>query len=323
MISTALKIPNARKVVQLLGGCTAETQLLILCDALTAGNVEPLVLAATEVGAHPITMQMMPSSHHGSALAPAIAAAMAASELIIGATVRNIAHTEARRNAQAKGARVIVLPESSDENFFLASGWQVDFEALRPQIDALAHALTEASTARVVSDLGTDITMSLAGRRGRSLNGFANTVDISAGYCLEASIAPVEGTANGRIVVNASIPGVALIESAPVEITFRDGLAVSIEGGREAKLFRELLESFDDPNVYNLGELGLGMNPMCTLDGTMLSDESVWGGFQLALGTSAYIGGTCKAAAHYDTVLTEATLELDGKAVFSGNRLLI
>ena len=47
--------------------------------------------------------------------------------------------------------------------------------------------------------------------------------------------------------------------------------------------FRELLASFDDPLVYNLGELGVGMNPMCTLDGTMLSDESVYGSIQLAL----------------------------------------
>ncbi|MGF7158754.1 leucyl aminopeptidase (aminopeptidase T) [Rhodoligotrophos appendicifer] len=323
MIPTLLKLPNARKVVQLLGGCEPETELLILYDAMTAGNVEALMIAATEVGASPVTMQMMPSTFHGTELPKSVAAAMAASQLVIGATVRNIAHTDARRGAQAKGAKVIVLPESDDERFFLAKGWSVDFETVRQQIDTLAQALTEASTARVTSDLGTDVTMSIAGRTGRSLNGFANSVDISAGYCLEASLAPVEGTANGRIVVNASIPGVALIKDAPVEIEFRDGFAVSIRGGAEARQFRELLEGFNDPNVYNLGELGIGMNPMCTLDGTMLSDESVWGGFQLALGTSAYIGGTCKAAAHYDTVLTNAALELDGRLVFAGNRLLI
>lgn len=323
MIPTVLKLPNARKAVQLLGGCDAHTRLLILCDGLTRRNAEPLTIAATEVGAHPVTMEILPSAHHGGELPPAVAAAMAASDLVIGATVGNIAHTEARRSAQRRGAKVIVLPESDDERFFLAPGWSVDFEALRPRIDALAQALTDASTARVHSDAGTDISMSVVGRRGRSLNGFANTDDISAGYCLEASLAPVEGTANGRIMVNASIPGVTLIRDRPVEIIVRDGLAASIEGGAEARLFRDLLRGFDDPNVYNLGELGIGMNPMCTLDGTMLSDESLWGGFQLALGTSAYIGGTCKAAAHYDTVLTGATLELDGQVVFAHDRLLV
>ena len=113
---------------------------------------------------------------------------------------------------------VIVLPESHQPDFFLAEGWEADFDALRPQIEGLADALTRADTARVTSALGTDVRMSIAGRRGRALHGFANTTDISAGYCLESSLAPVEGTAEGIIVVNASIPGVSLIRDEPVRI---------------------------------------------------------------------------------------------------------
>lgn len=323
MIPTVMKLASARKCVRLLGGASEGTRILILHDPLTAHNVEPLLVAATEVGAEVSTLQVMPGGHHGSQLSEIAAAAMKAAELVIAPMRQNIAHTGARREAQAGGTRVISLPESDSELFFLAEGWKADFEALRPQIDALARAFTEARTARVVSPLGTDITLSIEGRKGRSLNGFANTEDISAGYCLESSVAPVEGTAEGVMMVNASIPGVTLIGEEPVRIIFEKGLAVSIEGGAEAAQFRDLLASFDDPNVYNLGELGLGMNPKCRLDGTMLSDESVYGAFQLALGTSAYIGGTCKAAAHYDTVITDAVLELDGKTVFADNRLQI
>jgi leucyl aminopeptidase (aminopeptidase T) len=323
MTSTLMKMRNARKVVRLLGGAEEGTRLLILHDPFTAHNVEALAIAADEVGAETASMQMTPGGHHGRQLSPMVAAAMKEAELVVSPARQNIAHTQARRDAQAGGTRVICLPEADSEDFFLAKGWEADFTGLRREIDALADALTAAKTARVRSALGTDITMSIEGRRGRSVNGFANTEDISAGYCLEASLAPVEGTAEGVIMVNASIPGVALIESEPVRIVFEKGMAVTIEGGREAKIFRDLLASFDDPNVYNLGELGVGMNPMCTLDGTMLSDESVYGGFQLALGTSAYIGGTCKAAAHYDTVLTDAALDLDGKTVFENDRLLL
>ena len=323
MVPILMKLPNARKVVQLLGGAKAGTDVLIVYDPFTATNMEPLAIAVTEAGGSLTMMQMMPGGHHGSQLPPTVAMAMKASDLVIAPTRQNIAHTEARRDAQKEGVKVICLPESDGEDFFLARGWSADFEALRPKIDALAKALSQAKTARVRSQLGTDITMSIEGRSGRSLNGFANTKDISAGYCLESSLAPVEGTAEGTIVVNASIPGVALIRQAPVNIIFEKGLAVSIEGGPEADLFRNLLASFNDPNVYNLGELGVGMNPECVLDGTMLSDESVWGGIQLALGTSAYIGGTCKAAAHYDTVVTDAVLELDGRPVFDGDKLLL
>ena len=323
MIATLMKMSAARKAVQLLGGAEKDMEVLILHDPLTTANVEPLAIAADEVDARVTTMQMTPSKYHGKQLSPVVGEAMKAADLVFGLTYQNIAHTQARLDAQLCGTKVMVLPESDSDNFFLAAGWDADFTALRAEIDAVATALTKAERARVWSKDGTDITMSIAGRKGRSLNGFVNTKDISAGYGLESSLAPVEGTAEGRVVVNASIPGVALIEKQFVEIIFEKGLAISIEGGPEAVKFRDLLASFNDPNVYNLGELGLGMNPECSLDGTMLSDESVYGGFQLALGTSAYIGGTCKAAAHYDTVITNACLELDGEKIFEGNRLLI
>lgn len=322
-MNTLLKLANARKVVQLLGSAGPDSQVLVLYDLYTDHNVEPLAIALSEVGAAIHLMQVEGSARHGRQLSTIAAEAMKAADLVIGLTRANIAHTQARQEATRAGTGVIVLPESHQSDFFMAEGWEADFVGLRPEIEALAAAFTAASTARVTSPAGTDVTMSIAGRRGRALHGFANTVDISAGYCLEASLAPVEGTADGVIVVNASIPGVSLIGSEPVRIHMEKGMAVAIEGGAEARQFRDLLASFNDPLVYNLGELGVGMNPKCVLDGTMLSDESVYGSIQLALGTSAYIGGTVKAAAHYDTILTDATLELDGQPVLRGTELLL
>lgn len=322
-MNTLLKLKNARKVVKLLGNAGPDSQVLVLYDLFTDHNVEALAIALSEVGAGVHLMQIEGSARHGGGLSRITAEAMKASDLVIGLTRANIAHTQARQEATRAGVGVIVLPESHQSDFFLAEGWEADFVALRPRIESLAEAFTQAGTARVTSPDGTDVTMSIAGRRGRALHGFANTIDISAGYCLEASLAPVEGTAEGVIVVNASIPGVSLIREKPVRIHMEKGMAVAIEGGAEARMFSDLLKSFNDPLVYNLGELGVGMNPHCVLDGTMLSDESVYGSIQLALGTSAYIGGTVKAAAHYDTILTDATLELDGRAVLRGTDLLL
>lgn len=322
-MNTLLKLPNARKVVQLLGAARPGMNVLVLYDLYTEHNVQPLAVAVQESGATLHLLQVAGSAHHGGGFTEVVAQAMCAADLVIALMRTNAAHTEARQRATRAGVGVIVLPESTADDFFLAEGWSADFAALKPQIEGLANAFTHASHARVTTPLGTDISMSIAERRGRALHGFANTVDISAGYCLESSLAPVEGTANGLIVVNASIPGLGLIKDEPVRIRFVDGMAVAIEGGEEARRFRELLASFDDPLVYNLGELGVGMNPKCTLDGTMLSDESVYGSIQLALGTSAYIGGKVKAAAHYDTIVTDATLELDGCVVLQGTELLL
>ncbi|MBV7483454.1 aminopeptidase [Bordetella sp. BOR01] len=320
MVDAASPVPadarrNARQVVELLGAARPGTRVLVLCDAHTQANARLLEAAVADCGAVLSSMQIDHSAAHGRPLPDAAAAAMQQADLVIGITRANITHTDARRAATQAGVGVIVLPESDRPDFFLARGWDADFTGLRPTIEALADALTQASTARVVSHQGTDITMRIDGRRGRALHGFANTRDISAGYCLEASLAPVEGSANGVIVVNASIPGVARIAAQPVRIRIEHGMAVAIEGGAEAEAFRRLLQGFDDPLVYNLGELGVGMNPCCEIDGTMLSDESVHGAIQLALGSSLYIGGAVKAAAHYDTILTGAELHLDGKVV--------
>jgi len=317
------KMRNARKVVQLLGAVEPNTQVLIIYDPKTEHNVEPLAIAVEEAGGALNAMMVLPGGGHGADLSPVVAAAMRAADLVIGITQNNITHAKARKEAQAVGTHVIALPESDGDEFFLAPGWDCDFVALRPEIERLAAAFTQAREARVFSALGTDITIGLEGRMGRALTGFANADDVSAGYGLEASIAPVEGTANGTIVVNASIPGVSVISDEVVRITVENGLATSIEGGRAADTFRALLESFQDPLVYNLGELGVGMNPSCQIDGTMLSDEAVYGAIQLALGTSASIGGTVQAAAHYDTIVTDATLELDGRIVLDGNELRI
>ncbi len=320
---TLLKLPNARKVVTQLGQVKPGMEVLVLYDYYTTHNVEPLAIALQEAGAQAHLLQIAGSAHHGTQFSHVVAQAMQASGLVIALTRANAAHTQARQQATRNGVGVIVLPESDAADFFVAPGWNADFDRLRVEIEGLADAFTQASQARVTSPDGTDVTMSVAGRKGRALHGFANTVDISAGYCLESSLAPVEGTANGVIIVNASIPGVGVVRDAPVRIEMKDGMAVSITGGELADKFSRLLESFNDPNVYNLGELGVGMNPCCTIDGTMLSDESVYGAIQLALGTSAYIGGTVKAAAHYDTIVTNATLELDGRPVLVGTELLL
>ena len=137
-------------------------------------------------------------------------------DVIIAPMKHNIAHTKARKEAQQQGARVLVLPES-DEDILLSSGLQADFLALKPKIETMADILTNGKTARVTTEKGTDITMSLEGREGRALTGFANDKDISAAHCVEASIAPLEGKANGTIIVDGSIPGLGLVNE-PVTV---------------------------------------------------------------------------------------------------------
>lgn len=46
------------------------------------------------------------------------------------------------------------------------------------------------------------------------------------------------------------------------------------------------LEAKNDPNDYNIAEMGVGFNPQCRFMGFMLEDEGVFGSAHIGMGTS-------------------------------------
>jgi leucyl aminopeptidase (aminopeptidase T) len=314
---------SATTLIDILAGVAEGEKVLILTDFLTEDISKILASVTYSLGAEPITMSMPPRKGHGDALPAAVAAAMKEVDVVIAPTTYNIAHTKARHEAQAAGARILILPESH-ENILLSKGLRADFIALRPQVEWVADILTNGKQVRITTSQGTDLRLSVQGREGRALTGFANTKDISAAHCIESSIAPVEGSVEGVLVVDGSIPGIGLIDT-PVIVKFKEGKAVSITGGKEAERFRKVLEERNDEegNIYFAGEFGIGMNPECELENSMLSDEGVFGTIHVALGTNAYIGGVIKAKGHYDMVVKDAEVEIDGKVILRNNELYL
>lgn len=318
-----LMYQSATALVKVLSGVTEGEKVLILTDFSTEGIASVLAAVTYSLKAEPLTMSMLPRKAHGEALPEAVAAAMKEVDVVIAPTKFNIAHTSARHEAQAAGTRVLILPESH-ENILLSQGLTADFVGLKPQVEKLADILTHGKLVKITTEMGTDFTVSIEGREGRALTGFANTKDISAAHCIESSIAPVEGTGEGTLVIDGSIPGIGLI-STPVIVKLEQGKAVSIEGGQEAEKFKEVLKEQNDKNgnIYQVGEFGIGMNPECELENSMLSDEGVFGTVHIALGTNAYIGGKVKANGHYDMVINQATIEIDGKIILKNKKLYI
>ncbi|MGI5836867.1 MAG: aminopeptidase [Chloroflexota bacterium] len=309
----------ARTVVELSGVKPGE-QVLVLTDTDKFSIGQVMAAVAHEAGGNVCLMVMPAQKMQGEELPPAVAAAMKAVDVVIAMVAKNIAHTTARLEATRSGTRIMLMPRVTEDRL-LSPPMEADFKALRPIIQGLAKRLTEAKVARLTNAAGTDITMSLEGRRGRALDGFANTEDIAAPPGVEASIAPLEGTANGVVVVDGSIPGVGFMEGEHPKIEVRAGRLVSVTGGPLAVTFRNLLEGLNDPNVYSVAELGVGLNPMCKLRGAPDDDEGEFGSAHVAFGTNKFMGGTVVAAAHYDVVVKKATLELDGVVVLKDGQV--
>ena len=141
---------------------------------------------------------------------------------------------------------------------------------------------------------------------------------------VEANASPVEGSVHGRIVADASIPYLGIgVLNEPVVVEVENGFITSISGGKQAEVLKKDLESHNDRNCFNIAELGLGLNPKCRLCGIMLEDEGVIGTAHIGIGTSITLGGTVKAPTHYDLLMWNPRIEVDGKVIFEGTEVLI
>ena len=200
-------------------------------------------------------------------------------------------------------------------------GLFADFQARKPVCDGLAQRLSDARHVRVANPAGTDLEFSLEGRGGNSHCCLVDAPGFTAVPNIEANTSPVEGTAQGTLVVDGSIPyyGVGVIRE-PLRFIIRDGFVESIEGGEQAAFLRRLLTAQNDRYVYNIAQFAFGLNPQCTeFTGEMLNDEGVDGTIHIGIGTSASLGGTVQAKTHFDAIIREPTVWLDGECVIGGD----
>lgn len=254
----------------------------------------------------------LPGSEPGGPLAEALLAGTAAIEL----TSTFIGSSQARRDANAAGVRYLCMPGVRASTFRPGGPLDVDFDALVASTRAVAAAWEAADTFRLTSPAGTDLRGSVRGRAGRALTGVAR--EPGAYMCppdVEAGTAPVEGSADGTVVIDADLlfMGDGPLRE-PVVLEFRAGLLVGAQGAQVGRL-TEVLERCDDPRMANLAEVSLGLNPRGAVGPVAMETESTLGTAHIALGNSIAYGGVVAARAHLDCVLRDATLLLDGRPV--------
>jgi hypothetical protein len=144
----------------------------------------------------------------------------------------------------------------------------------------------------------------------------------------ETYIAPVEDTAEGSVVIDGSVPGLALGPGEQVILGFVEGRlsAMDPEDGPAARWLRDTqvrqAEASGDPHWSELAEVGIGMNRAVEqLTGNMLFDEKAAGTAHVALGSNIYMGGTIDASIHCDMVLRAPTILVDGKVLVDRGEL--
>jgi leucyl aminopeptidase (aminopeptidase T) len=307
--------PYLTILVDCLGVAPGE-EVVVVTDPARRPIAESLVSGARALEAEATLAEMSERSGHAVEPPAAIAAAMLAADVVIAPTTMSLSHTEARRRASEKGVRAATLPGVTAE--LLERTMSADYGLIRARSQRVAEALTAGREARITSRSGTDVTLSIAGREG-----YADTGDLTAPGSFgnlpagEGFIAPVEGTAAGRVVFDGAVAAYG----APVEVILEGGYATRFEGESGARL-RALIERHGR-DAFALAELGVGTNDAARLSGSVLEDEKIMGTIHLAFGDNHSFGGRVRVSSHIDLVVVEPTLTIDGTRLVDAGRLLV
>ena len=308
-----------KTVVRQCMGISPGEDVLVVCNPVTEEIGALMRIEAQGDGAD-ATLAVISERDSAAAEPPrAVAAAMSAADVVLAATIQSLSHTEARREATEAGVRIGSLPGVTEE--MLERLMVGDLEEIRRRGWAIVTALNRGSEARITCPHGSDLRLGIEGRLGIVDAGeLGNRGAFGNLPCGEGYIAPLEGTAEGTLVVDGSIAEVGLLDT-PVSMTIREGNLVEATGSDGARLMELLTEHGTDGT--NVAELGIGTNEEAILTGHFLEDEKILGTCHVAFGASAAIGGTVQVPVHLDCVVLEPTIEVDGETILSGGELLI
>ena len=201
------------------------------------------------------------------------------------------------------------MPLAAFEDLFYAAclrDWDAEAERMRPVLERFDRA----EEVRIRAP-GTDLRLSLAGRRGAIDDAHAN---VPGG---EVYYSPVEDSAEGE----ARFGGPAVSVGGPVEgvrLRFRGGEVVDAAADVGEALLLDALST--DPGARRLGELGIGCNDAIDRPlRNVLFDEKMAGTVHVALGYGfPPLGGRNESAIHWDLVLDlrrGGELTADGEVV--------
>lgn len=313
---------GARTLVETCAAVKPGEHLLVVTDFARPFSVAEAIALAGERAGATVTTAIMPPITSGQEPPAPVRGAMLAADVILAPVTGSLFHTTAAREAAAAGARLLSVTEAS-EMLLIDGACLADFARVAETAERVRALLSAADQVRVTAPGGTDVTMSLAGREAMKVTGMAREAGVRAGWPdIEAFIAPVEGTAGGTVVIDASASNIGLVRE-PIRFQIAEGRVASVDGGNQAREVARSLAATGHEGSYVIAELGIGLNPAALVRGHIIEDEGVYGTAHVALGNNTnFTGGQNWAPIHFDYVFREPTITLDGRSIMTAGELV-
>ena len=288
-----------------------ETVVIVVDDRTSPSIWQSLAAQTLTVGGDPVVTMMAPRARSGMEPPEPIAAAS-----------RSMYHIEAKNAAKKAGARG-VFNAPCNEDGWINGAMTADFLEIRKTAERLRDRLAGGKVAHVTSPAGTDVMMVIEGRKpvGWLTGVCRNPGEVSAFPGGEVSLPPLEGTTQGRIVIEHIMTDIGRL-SRPITWVVEKGQAVRFEGGVEARALEQHIAGV--ANATNIAELGIGLNPKSRLTGEITEVKKRLGTAHMALGDSAAgYGGLVTSEVHLDGMILDVRVEVDGEVIVESGRVLV
>jgi leucyl aminopeptidase (aminopeptidase T) len=108
-----------------------------------------------------------------------------------------------------------------------------------------------------------------------------------------------------------------------IKIKVQQGVAQSISGGDDARRLSRILREAKSRASFRVSELGIGLNPLAHIRGSIIEDEGKLGTVHVALGDNIKLGGKNRAPTHIDLVLKNPHVQFDMVTVLKGKHVTL
>lgn len=240
----------------------------------------------------------------------------------------SVAHSQTALDLLSAGKDIITFPVPAGKDLGAGAALEAlaqlaiydadKLHELKRRCNEVAAVLDSGSTVHVSARSGTDLTVSIAGRRTHSWYGVCDedSHGITAWPPGEAHISVMEESAHGIAIVDGYISGFG-VPDEPIELEFAEGRVTRIRGTAASSLTRLLGVGGERADVCC--EIGIAVNPWLEPTGSN-GDKNALGTWHFAVGTnaSACFGGTAFDGANHSGVHLDfvsrpaATITVDG-----------
>jgi len=206
-------------------------------------------------------------------------------------------------------------------------GVNVDYTALQATAEKVKNILTAGKEVRITNPNGTDLKVNIQGKLAFSSDGVISADDVKKGgvNCAvylpagEVFLAPVPGTAEGKIVVDRQVyQGKEILG---LILTFKAGKLVSMNAKSGLEPFKALYDAADS-GKSEFGFIDIGINPdVQLLPGSMLDAWMASGMVTVGMGNNMWAGGDNKSTFSSSHFLHASTLKVDGKTLVDAGLL--